>query len=55
MCRFLPTKMKMKEIDRDVQDLLKGIINKREMLMKVGDANNDDLLGMLMESNYKVI
>lgn len=55
--RFLPTKInkRMKEIDRDVQASLKGIINKRETLIKVGEGGNDDLLGMLMESNYKLI
>nr|POE56146.1 11-oxo-beta-amyrin 30-oxidase [Quercus suber] len=42
----------MKEIEREVQDLLMGIINKRE---KVGKGRNDDLLGILMESNSREI
>nr|WAU86881.1 birch protein [Betula platyphylla] len=53
--RFLPTKMnkRMKEIHTEVRTLLKGIINKREREMKAGNAVNDDLLGILMESNSK--
>ncbi|XP_042489570.1 cytochrome P450 CYP72A219-like [Macadamia integrifolia] len=54
---LLPTKRnkRMKEIDRKVRALLMGIINKRQKAMKVGEANNDDLLGLLLESNYKEI
>nr|WAU86878.1 birch protein [Betula platyphylla] len=53
--RFLPTKRnkRMKEIDREVRALLKGIINKRERERKAGNAVNDDLLGILMESNSR--
>nr|WAU86877.1 birch protein [Betula platyphylla] len=53
--RFLPTKMnkRMKEIDKEIQASLKGIINKRERAIKGGEARNDDLLGILMESNLK--
>ncbi|XP_077228239.1 cytochrome P450 CYP72A616-like [Tasmannia lanceolata] len=51
--RFLPTKknIRRKEIDREVRALLTIIIKKREEAIKIGDANNDDLLGILMESN----
>ena len=42
----------MKEIEREVQDLLMGIIKKRE---KAGKGRNDDLLGILMESNSREI
>ena len=42
----------MKEIDREVQDLLMGIINKREKACK---GKNDDFLGILMESNSREI
>lgn len=55
--RFLPTKMnkRMKEIDKEIQASLKGIINKRERAIKGGEGRNDDLLGLLMESNLKEI
>jgi len=41
----------MKEIDREIYDLVEGIIKIREKAMKNGEATNDDLLGILMESN----
>uniref|UniRef100_A0A7N2LJG8 Cytochrome P450 n=1 Tax=Quercus lobata TaxID=97700 RepID=A0A7N2LJG8_QUELO len=55
--RFLPTKInkRMKEIDKEIQDSLKGIINKREKAIKAGGARTDDLLGILLESNFKEI
>ncbi|KAM4070694.1 hypothetical protein ACB094_11G002700 [Castanea mollissima] len=55
--RFLPTKInkRMKEIDKELQDSLKGIINKREKAIKAGEARTDDLLGILLESNFKEI
>ncbi|KAJ7948836.1 Cytochrome P450 [Quillaja saponaria] len=55
--RFLPTKMnkRMKQIEIEVQVLLKGVINKREKAMKAGEDTKDDLLGLLMESNYREI
>ncbi|KAJ4981691.1 hypothetical protein NE237_032528 [Protea cynaroides] len=54
---FLPTKRKkrMKEIDREVRALLMDIISRRQKAMKVGEAKNDDLLTLLLESNYKEI
>ena len=42
----------MKEIEREVRDLLMGIINKRK---KVDKGRNDDLLGILMELNSREI
>ncbi|XP_077227669.1 cytochrome P450 CYP72A616-like isoform X1 [Tasmannia lanceolata] len=53
--RFLPTKRnnRRNEIDREVRALLTGMIKKREKAIKLGDVNNDDLLGLLMESNFK--
>ncbi|XP_062087228.1 cytochrome P450 72A397-like isoform X1 [Humulus lupulus] len=55
--RFVPTKMnkRMKQIDSQVRTVLKDLINKREIAMKAGEAPNDDLLGILMESNLKEI
>jgi cytochrome P450 family 3 subfamily A len=35
----------------EVEALLRGIIGKREKAMKEGNASNEDLLGVLMESN----
>ncbi|XP_042493970.1 cytochrome P450 CYP72A219-like [Macadamia integrifolia] len=54
---FLPTKKnkRIKEIDREVQAILMGIINKRQKAMKVAEANNDDLLGLLLESDNNEI
>ncbi|RCV26313.1 hypothetical protein SETIT_5G235400v2 [Setaria italica] len=51
--RFLPTQLnrRIKANAREVQELLRGIVGKRERAMKKGHANNDDLLGVLMESN----
>nr|QFS19031.1 cytochrome P450 72A699 [Trifolium pratense] len=51
--RLLPTtaKMKMKEFEREIHDLLEGIITKRENALKNGETTNDDLLGILLQSN----
>ncbi|CAI9296484.1 unnamed protein product [Lactuca saligna] len=55
--RFLPTKdnKRMKEIDREVKASIKRIIDKRVVAMKAGETINDDLLGILLDSNYKEI
>ncbi|CAL4955924.1 unnamed protein product [Urochloa decumbens] len=51
--RFLPTQLnrRIKANAREVEALLRGIVSKREAAMKEGRGNNDDLLGLLMESN----
>uniref|UniRef100_A0ACD5VLE0 Uncharacterized protein n=1 Tax=Avena sativa TaxID=4498 RepID=A0ACD5VLE0_AVESA len=51
--RFLPMQLnrRVKANAIEVEALLKGIINKREKAMKEGNASNEDLLGVLMESN----
>uniref|UniRef100_A0A5B7BNH3 Cytochrome P450 CYP72A219-like n=1 Tax=Davidia involucrata TaxID=16924 RepID=A0A5B7BNH3_DAVIN len=55
--RFLPTRRnkRMKEIDKEVKASLRTIINNRVTAMKAGEASNDDLLGILLESNFKEI
>ncbi|KAL7610676.1 hypothetical protein Lser_V15G10999 [Lactuca serriola] len=55
--RFLPTKSnrRMKEIDREIKGSIKKIINKRVTAMKAGETSSDDLLGILLDSNYKEI
>ncbi|CAI0409321.1 unnamed protein product [Linum tenue] len=54
--RFLPTKVntRMKQVHKEIQESMEGIINKRQKAMKMGDdddVSNNDLLGLLMESN----
>ncbi|KAI7756179.1 hypothetical protein M8C21_027752, partial [Ambrosia artemisiifolia] len=55
--RFLPTKnnKRMIEIDQQVKSSIKNIINKRVVAMKAGETSHDDLLGILLDSNYKEI
>ncbi|KZV28285.1 secologanin synthase-like [Dorcoceras hygrometricum] len=55
--RFLPTKTnrRMKEIVREVESSILGIINKRMKVIESGEANSDDLLGILLESNFQEI
>ncbi|XWS10213.1 hypothetical protein CRYUN_Cryun39dG0055900 [Craigia yunnanensis] len=55
--RFLPTKRnrKMKVNDKDIKDSLREMIKKREKATKAGEVSNDDLLGILVESNIREI
>ena len=52
---FLPTKnnRRLREIEREVSKLLRGIIGKRERAIKNGETSNGDLLGLLVESNMR--
>ena len=56
MVRYIPTKAnkRMKQVCIELQALLSGIITKREKALET-EVNNDDLLGILMESNYREI
>ncbi|ESQ48514.1 hypothetical protein EUTSA_v10020533mg [Eutrema salsugineum] len=51
--RFYPTKSnrRMKAIDREINIILRGIVSKREKAREAGEAANNDLLGILLESN----
>lgn len=53
--RFLPTKKnkRMKEIHIEVRSLLRSMIEHREMAIRKEETSNDDLLGLLMESNFR--
>lgn len=55
--RYIPTTThrRMTEIDKDIQASLMAIINKRKKAMMAGEVLNNDLLGILLESNQKEI
>ncbi|KAL0443655.1 UNVERIFIED_CONTAM: cytochrome [Sesamum latifolium] len=55
--RFLPTEKnkRMKEIDREVRDVLRGIIQRREEAMRAGEKTSNDMLGILLESNSREV
>ncbi|KAK7313224.1 hypothetical protein VNO77_37775 [Canavalia gladiata] len=55
--RFVPTKLnkRMKEIEYEIRKVLSGIIQKQEVAMKTCEATNENLLGLLLESNQKEI
>lgn len=45
----------MKEIDKEVHVSLRRIVEKKIDAMKNGETRNDDLLGILLESNFKEV
>ncbi|KAL0857556.1 hypothetical protein Bca101_062710 [Brassica carinata] len=52
---YLPTKgnRRMKAAAREIQVILRGIVNKRLLAREAGEAPSDDLLGILLESNLE--
>ncbi|EFH59147.1 CYP72A15 [Arabidopsis lyrata subsp. lyrata] len=52
---YLPTKgnRRMKAKAREIQVILRGIVNKRLRAREAGEAPSDDLLGILLESNLR--
>nr|GLL22827.1 cytochrome P450 CYP72A219-like [Ipomoea trifida] len=53
--RFLPTwrNRRMKEIEKQVQASIGRVIDKKVKAMKAGEGSKDDLLGILLGSNFK--
>ncbi|KAK9092527.1 hypothetical protein Syun_027438 [Stephania yunnanensis] len=55
--RLLATKSnnRMKEIERESKALFEEMIKKREKDLKQGECQNDDLLSLLIDSNFKEV
>ncbi|KAM7528991.1 hypothetical protein LguiB_032401 [Lonicera macranthoides] len=55
--RYLPTKTnkRMKEIDIELRSMLRKIVNNRLKAMEAGEESKEDLLGVLLDSNFKEI
>lgn len=53
--RFLPTRTNRRigEINREIQALLKDMIYRRKKAMEAGEAEKDDLLGILLKSSFE--
>ncbi|ONM40052.1 cytochrome P450 family 72 subfamily A polypeptide 8 [Zea mays] len=48
-----PNNRRMKEINREIEGTLRGMIEKRERAIENGEASGDDLLGLLLQSNME--
>ncbi|EAY75694.1 hypothetical protein OsI_03601 [Oryza sativa Indica Group] len=44
---------RIREIDQEIRTILRGIIVKRDKAVRNGEGSNDDLLGLLVESNMR--
>ncbi|KAI5571301.1 hypothetical protein BDE02_11G085100 [Populus trichocarpa] len=55
--RFLPipSNRRLKAIDKEIKASLNALINKREKAMSAGEDAKKDLLGLLLESNFREI
>ncbi|XP_022022012.2 cytochrome P450 CYP72A219 [Helianthus annuus] len=55
--RFLPNSRnkRMVEIDGELKGLIRSMIDKRMIAMEAGETGQDDLLGLLLQSNYDEI
>ncbi|GJX42947.1 cytochrome P450 CYP72A219-like protein [Tanacetum coccineum] len=55
--RYLPTKRnkRLKKTDQEVKASIRSIIHKRMIAMKDGECSKNDLLGVLLDSNYQKI
>ncbi|CAA2987641.1 cytochrome P450 CYP72A219-like [Olea europaea subsp. europaea] len=55
--RYFPTKTnkRMRKIAKEVESSVMSIIQKRIKAMEAGEASSDDLLGILLESNFTEI
>ncbi|KAL6842592.1 hypothetical protein ACP4OV_027436 [Aristida adscensionis] len=52
---YWPTKnnRRMRQINKEVNSILRELVGKRIQAMNEGESNNDDLLGLLLESNMR--
>nr|GEV51816.1 cytochrome P450 CYP72A219-like [Tanacetum cinerariifolium] len=55
--RFIPNgrNKRMEEIDQEVKALIRCMIDNRMTAMEAGEAGHDDLLGIMLKSNYDEI
>ncbi|GAB4849274.1 hypothetical protein Ancab_040167 [Ancistrocladus abbreviatus] len=55
--RYVPTRAnrKMKELNREIQSILREMIYRRKKEMEAGEAAKDDLLGLLLESSFEEV